>query len=105
MNCHWVNMLARFRNRHGDKFVPPKASDRQKEYFGTGQRVEVTTTYPSGETYVRRGTIGITTGWAPALLLMHNVRCVGSSDVLRADDQITAVIDKRGKRHALTPGS
>lgn len=105
MNCHWVNMLARFRNRHGDKFVPPKASDRQKEYFGTGQRVEVTTTYPSGETYVRRGTIGITTGWAPALLLMHRRGSMGSSDVLRADDQITAVIDSKGKRHALTPGS
>lgn len=98
MNHHWINMLARFKARYGDKFVPPSTNPNLTHYFGTGVRVEITTTYPSGDPFVRQGTIGITTGWQPALLLLHTRNASGSWDTLKDTDVVTAVINKRGQR-------
>jgi hypothetical protein len=89
----YVSTLARFQARHGDKFSAPKDVDHLTRYFN-GPRVEVT-----GPMGVRRGRISITTGWAPSLLLMHREGTVGSSDLLGPEDRVTAVIDKRSRRH------
>ena len=58
-------------------------------------RVKVTTTYDGGETYTRTGTVGSTTGWRPAWLLMHRSNAIGSSDVLGPDDRVVAYWDGR----------
>ena len=89
--------IARGKARWGDKFTAPQTTPEQRQYF-RGPRVEVTTTYDSGETFVRRGRISITTGWKPCLLLMHRTSDIGSWDTLNSNDRITAIIDRRGKR-------
>lgn len=83
----------------GDKYSAPVTNDLQRRFFGS-QRVEVTSYDKLGQpVYVRRGTIGISSGWSPVLLLMHTRRALGSWDHLGADDEITAIIDKHGRRH------
>lgn len=54
------------------------------------------TTY-GDEVVERTGTVGITTGWHPAFLLMSRSSAMGSSDVLSARDVIVAV--KRGRSY------
>lgn len=79
--------------RWGDKFVEPEASNQQKIWFGD-MRVEVVS--PSG--YTRRGTISITTGWQPSLMLIHRRGSSGSWDLLHENDIIVAAITKRSQR-------
>lgn len=55
-------------------------------FLHTGQRIRVRT----GD-FSRTGTVGITTGWRPAYLLMHRSNARGSWDVLGYRDHITAV--------------
>lgn len=57
-------------------------------YFATDERITVTRVYTNGESYTRRGHVGITTGWRPAFLLMPRSTSTGSSDVLGPDDRI-----------------
>jgi hypothetical protein len=97
---NYEDAIRRGKAKHGEKFVEPSTNELQRRYFDAS-RVEVTTTYESGETYVRRGRISITTGWRPALMLMHTRSASGSSDLLKASDVVTAWIDSRGKRHPL----
>ncbi len=97
MNHDYQEALARGRARWGDRFVAPAGVDHLTPYFRAG-RVEVTSRYRSGELFVRRGVIGITTGWQPALLLVHRRGDSGSWDTLNADDRVTAWIDGRGRR-------
>lgn len=60
--------------------------------FETGARVEVTSTYADGETFVRRGRVSTTTGWRPAFILMHRRSDSGSWDVLGPNDRVTAFV-------------
>jgi hypothetical protein len=66
-------------------------------YYGTGTRVRVVTDYGNGETYERTGTVSRTTGWRPALLLIHRSNAHGSSDLLSERDRVVAV--KRGREY------
>jgi hypothetical protein len=68
-------------------------SDLSKQfipYFCSGQRIIVKTRY--GET--KRGYVGVTTGWKPCFLLMHNTRAIGSSTLLMDGDQIIGTVKK-----------
>ena len=60
-------------------------------HYGTRQRVKVTTVYDNGETFTRTGFVSRTTGWKPALLLMHRSNASGSWDVLGPRDRVVAV--------------
>ena len=92
MNKLHEQALARLRAKHGDKLKPPQGVDHLIKYFGV-RRVEVT-----GPTGVRRGRISITTGWGPALLLVHRATGMGSSDLLGPNDKVTAIITPASKR-------
>ena len=92
MNKQYFEVLGRLRAKHGTRFNPPQGVDHLIPYFGM-RRVEGT-----GQYEVRRGRIGITTGWAPALLLLHNATSIGSSDLLGPDDKVTAIITPSSKR-------
>lgn len=92
MNREYLQAIARLRKQHGDKLTPPQGVDHLIPYFGL-RRVEVT-----GKYEVRRGRIGITTGWAPSLLLMRNATSIGSCDVLDPEDKVTAIITPSSKR-------
>lgn len=58
------------RRMYVDRFDESGLAPQFIEHYNTGYRIEVTTTYPNGETYVRRGRVGVTTGWRPAFLLL-----------------------------------
>ena len=92
MSKQYFEVLGRLRTKHGTRFKPPQGVDHLIPYFGM-RRVEVT-----GKYEVRRGRIGITTGWAPSLLLMRNATSIGSCDVLDPEDKVTAIITPSSKR-------
>jgi hypothetical protein len=72
------------RAQYGDRFDTSELHSQFIPYFRTGQRIRV----QSGE-HVRTGTVGVTTGWKPAFLLIHRSSDHGSADVLSAQDQVT----------------
>lgn len=80
------------RDQFGDKFDPSALAQEFVPYFESGERIRVV----DGE-HVRTGTIGVTTGWRPAFLLMHRSSDDGSSDVLGLKDRVTHV--KRGRTY------
>ncbi len=61
-------------------------------YLRSNIRIEVERSYPSGEVWRRRGTIGVTGGWRPCFLLMSRRSAIGSSDCLGVEDRIVRVI-------------
>lgn len=71
------------------------AASQFKPYYH-GERIRVTRDYGDGETHTRTGTVGMTTGWRPAFLLMARSNSMGSSDVLGPEDKIVAVRDRTG---------
>lgn len=60
-------------------------------YFKSGERIRVRTTYPSGETFERTGTVGRTIGPKQAYMLVHRSTDMGSWDILGKDDVVIAV--------------
>ena len=73
--------------QYGSKF---DVSDLNKEfipYFENGERITVKFSY--GE--VKRGTIGISSGWKPIFLLMLTKRSSGSSYTIGKQDQIARI--------------
>ena len=75
---------------YGVRFDPSDLDPRFIPYFDSGERVRVATCG-----LVLTGTIGITTGWRPAFLLMRRRTDHGSTWVLGANSHVLAV--KRGK--------
>lgn len=68
-------------------------SPRFAPFYESGDRIRVR--FASGEELT--GTVGRTTGWHPAYLLMRRANDRGSIYVLGADDRVIAV--KRGARY------
>ena len=79
-------LIQRKRREHGEKFDPSGLAEQFKPYFETGQRIRVNFGY---ETLT--GTVGVTTGWKPAFLLMRRVDSIGSPYLLSGTDKIEAV--------------
>lgn len=99
----YTDYLTRAQRSHGEKFDSSSLAPQFITWFNTGQRIKVRTTYSSGETYIRTGIVGVTTGWRPAFILMHRSNAFGSSDVLDARDEVIAV--QRGRKyHELVKG-
>ena len=81
-------IIAKGQDRYGDQFDPSTliATAQFAPYLHSGQRIKV-----QGPWETRTGTVGITTGWRPAFLLMHRSNAMGSSDVLSIQDKIVGV--------------
>jgi hypothetical protein len=79
--------VARGKQKHGDKFDTSDLNPEFIEYFENGARIEVENEYQ-----VRRGTVGVTTGWRPCFLLMARCNCHSSSDTIGKTDRVTRVI-------------
>ena len=84
--------IERKRLEYGEKFDPSDLAKQFIPYFNAGTRIKVET---CGMTIT--GTVGATTGWKPAFLLMRTSRSIGSPWVLSENDKITAV--KYGKKY------
>lgn len=80
----------RRRVTYGKQFDPSNLAPQFVPFYESGQRVIVETKY--GETL--RGYVGVTTGWKPCFLLMHNTRSISSSHTLSADDKIVGTVNK-----------
>lgn len=78
--------VQRAKREHGEQFDPSTLAPKFAPFLRTGQRIRVQT----GE-FIRTGTVGVTTGWRPAFLLMHRSSDHGSWDVLSQNDVITHV--------------
>lgn len=87
------DLIARGQARHGDKWTDADLAEKFWPYYASGARIKVTS--PGG--FTRTGTVGVTTGWRPAFLLMHRSDAMSSWDVLSASDEVVAV--KRGRRY------
>ena len=97
MQSRYDTFVSRGQYQYGDKFDASELAPQFIPYFNSGERVRVVTRWPSGATEERTGTIGATGGWRPAFLLIHRRNAIGSSDVLKARDEIVAV--QRGRRY------
>lgn len=82
--------LERLKAVHGDKLdLSDIPAGLKRCAVTTDTRVKLST----GEF----GTIGITQGWRPALILLHNSRSIGSSRVLTEHDYVTHIQAQNGK--------
>ena len=75
---------------YGKKFDPSDLAEKFIPYFETGQRIEVKTEY--GE--IKRGYIGVTTGWKPVFMLLSRYDSHGSSELLSKKTKIIKAINK-----------
>ena len=75
-------------NEYGDKFDPSDLAKNFVPYFISGDRIEVKFSY--GE--IKRGRVGVTTGWKPCFILMLRTSDRGSSWTLSDKDEIIKTI-------------
>lgn len=84
----YTDLIKRKKKEFGEKFDGSGLAENFIPYYNSGERVEVEFSY--GE--IKRGTIGITTGYKPCFLLMLNKRSMGSSWTLSDKDKIVKVV-------------
>lgn len=84
----WKDLLNRRRAEYGDKFDSSELAEKWVPGYCTGERVRVR--FPWGE--VKTGTVGVTTGWRPAFILILTRRSLGSSLIL--DNSVVFTSDK-----------
>jgi len=89
-NRSYEALCNRRRSQYGQQFSAESLAPQFVRFYETGQRIIVETKY--GETL--RGYVGVTTGWKPCFLLMHNTRSISSSNTLSADDKIIGTVNK-----------
>lgn len=82
-NSYIVSKIAQY----GDKFDSSDLATQFIPYYRSQQRIEVDMGYE-----IKRGTIGITTGWKPCFLLMLRKDSIGSSYTLKNTDKIIKII-------------
>ena len=87
INAYTEKKLAEY----GDKFDPSDLNPEFFRYYDSNERIEVEFTY--GDTKeIRRGRIGVTTGWKPCFLLMARVNCISSSATIGKNARVLRVI-------------
>lgn len=84
----YQDYLARKKREYGAQFSASELSAQFVPYYNTGARIEV----DFGEGEVKRGTIGITSGWRPCFLLMLTRRSIGSVYTLSNAHKIVKVV-------------
>ena len=94
----YQDLVARGRARHGEAFSEASMDPRFRRWYESGDRIKVRYTAADGSyTLETTGTVGATTGWMPAFLLMHSTRSRGSSYIIGPRDEVIAV--KRGRTY------
>ena len=80
--------LKRKTREFGDKFDPSDLNPDFIKYYENGKRIEVKFSYGQ----VKRGRIGVTTGWKPIFILLLTTRSFGSAWTIHAEDKCVKVI-------------
>jgi hypothetical protein len=92
---NYSETIERKKREHGERFSDKDINKEFIPYFESGQRVEVSFRDGEGKEYeVKRGTIGITTGWVPVFLLMLTSRSRGSSYTIGKKDKVIRIITR-----------
>jgi hypothetical protein len=101
---NYDEMVADKKAQYGGKFDPSDLDPRFVQYFNSGERIRVETT--DGDAVdVRTGTVGVTTGWRPAFLLIHRVDASSLSlNLLLPDDNHRVTAVKRGESYEAIGG-
>lgn len=99
------DLLRRGRARHGERFDPSALETSFVRWYESGDRIKVEYVIPGdpgkGDILTAYGTVGVTTGWRPAFLLMRSANARGSSYVIGPNDRVAAV--KRGGKYVEVP--
>lgn len=81
--------------QYGKKFSDKGLNKDFIPYFENQKRIEVGFYTKEGKQYeIKRGRIGVTTGWHPCFLLMLTTRSLGSSYCIGLNDKIIKEISK-----------
>lgn len=83
----FINALRRRARNHGDKVSMANLDMRFVQFYESGDRIKVKSPIFGEQT----GTVGMTTGWKPAFLLMKRSDSVSSPILLGPGDKIIAV--------------
>jgi hypothetical protein len=86
MATKYESYVQRGKSTWGKKFSTAKLAKKFVPYYNSGSRIRVK--FHTGE--VLSGTVGATTGWRPAFLLMLSSRSIGSSWTLSGKDRIVS---------------
>jgi hypothetical protein len=89
-NTSFNDYLIGKKAEYGKKFNSKDLAKKFVPYFESGQRIEIKTEY--GE--IKRGYVGVTTGWRPAFLLISRSNSLGSSELLSNKTEILKSINK-----------
>jgi len=84
MTKSYQELLNRKRREYGTKFSPRELSKKFIPFYENENRIKVL--FSSGE--IKRGRVGVTTGWVPAFILMLTSRSRASSWILSNKDKI-----------------
>lgn len=84
----YEDFIERKTREYGDRFDPSDLDQRFIPFFRTGDRVKVQSIY---EERFEFGTVGVTTGWKPAFLLVHRWTDHGSTTILDSSYVLVAV--------------
>ncbi|MGH7174772.1 MAG: hypothetical protein ACREGR_00225 [Minisyncoccia bacterium] len=82
--------LGRKQREYGEKFNPAGLAKAFVPFYENGKRIEVR--FSCGT--VKRGTVGVTTGWGPCFLLMLRKNSMGSMWTIDDKTEILKVIEK-----------
>ena len=88
MKRSYRHFIARKKVQYGEKFDSSALSKKFIRYFETGQRIEV-----DFGCEVKRGTVGVTTGWRPVFLLILRRNSTGSIYTLSDNNKIVKEVN------------
>lgn len=88
MKKQLADVIAKKQIAYGKRFDDSDLVHKFIPFYESGQRIEVDFGYGT----IKRGTVGMTTGWRPVFLLMLRKDSVGSSWTLSNKDKIVKVI-------------
>jgi hypothetical protein len=84
----FVDLIAKGKEKYGKHFDDRDLVRKFIPFYESGQRIEVDFGYGT----IKRGTVGVTTGWIPEFILLLRRDSFGSSYTLSNKDKIVKVI-------------
>ena len=87
---YFADYLTKKKQKYGKKFDGSDLAPNFIPFYESGQRIEVKTDIEG----IKRGYVGITTGWKPSFLLVLKSNSTGSSILLTHKSTIIKTINK-----------
>lgn len=88
MRRNFFDWVSQKRRQFGTRFSTADLAEQFVPHFESGDRIEVLFSYGD----IVRGTVGVTTGWRPAFILLLRRNSMGSSHVLKKEDKVLRIV-------------